>query len=124
MTEVLLITLTLLNPGTPPDTFNVRSELQGLYDEISQVTLSFVTESDVDMLHDVLYTPDWVFVDGTGHTQTWPQVRQRAIQALSAPALDSINTIAAYSQRIRTCASPSTSTVSSPMSLNIASRSV
>jgi hypothetical protein len=91
MTEVLLITLTLPNPGTPADTFNVRSELQGLYDEISQVTLSFVTESDVDMLHDVLYTPDWVFVDGTGHTQTWPQVRQRAIQALSAPALDSIN---------------------------------
>ena len=43
MTEVLLLTLTLLNPRTPPDTFNVQAELQGLYDEISQVTLSFVT---------------------------------------------------------------------------------
>ena len=64
--------------------------MPGLYDEISQITLSFVSGSDIDMLHDVLYTPDWVFVDATKHTETWPQVRQRAIQALSAPPLDSM----------------------------------
>ena len=90
MTQVLLLALTLLHPETPPDTFDVQTQLQGLYDEISQATLQFATESDVDLFHDVLYTPDWVFVDATGHTQTWPQVRVRAIQALSAPLPDSM----------------------------------
>jgi len=91
MMAVPLLALSLLYPGTPPDTFDVQAELQGLYDEISQTTLSFVTASDIDMLHDVLYTPDWVFVDATGHTQAWPQVRQGVIQALSAPHPDSMS---------------------------------
>lgn len=90
MIEVLLLALTL-QQGTASDTFNVRAELQGLYDEISQATLQFVTESDVDLFHDVLYTPDWVFVDATGQKQTWPQVREREVQALSAPPLSSMN---------------------------------
>jgi hypothetical protein len=90
MTEVLFLALTLVSPGTRPDTFDVQAELQGLYDEISQATLQFVTESDIDQCHDVLYTPDWVFVDATGHTETWPQVRERAIQALGAPLPDSM----------------------------------
>jgi hypothetical protein len=90
MTHALLLAAAFLNPGTPTDTFDVRIELQALYDEISQATLQFVSESDVDLFHDVLYTPDWVFVDATRHTQTWLQVRERAIQALSAPPLDSM----------------------------------
>jgi hypothetical protein len=90
MTQVLLLTIALLIPATPPDTFDVQAELQGLYDEISQATLQFTTESDVDLFHEVLYTPDWVFVDATGHAQTWPQVRERAISALSAPPMASM----------------------------------
>ena len=65
MTGVLLLTMTLLHPWTPPSTFDVQTELQGLYDEISQATLQFVTESDVDVFHDVLFTDDWVFIDAT-----------------------------------------------------------
>jgi hypothetical protein len=80
----------LLNPGTPPDTFDVKAELQGLYDEISQATLQFATAADVDEFHDVLYVPDWVFTDAAGHTQTWPDLRQAAIDALSMPRLDSM----------------------------------
>ena len=57
MTHALLLAAALLNPGTPTDTFDVRIELQALYDEISQATLQFVSESDVDLFHDVLYTP-------------------------------------------------------------------
>ena len=91
MTEMLLLAFTVLQQGTPRDAFDVQAELQGLYDEVSQATLQFVTESDVDLFHDVLYTPDWVFVDGTGQKQTWSQVRERAIQALSAPPLDSMS---------------------------------
>lgn len=91
MTEVLLLVLTLLQPGSPPDAFDVQADLQGLYDEISQADLQFVTASDVDLFHDVLYTPDWVFVDATGQKQTWSQVRQQAIQALSARHPDSMS---------------------------------
>jgi hypothetical protein len=90
MMEVLLLALTLQHPGPVPDMFEVQTELQGLYDEISQATLQFMTESDVDLFHDVLYTPDWTFVDAMGHRQAWAQVREQAIQALSAPSLDSM----------------------------------
>jgi hypothetical protein len=88
MTAALLLVFTLKHPGAAPSTFDVQAEIQGLYDEISQATLQFTTESDVDLFHEVLYTPDWVFVDATGQKQTWPQLRARAIQALSAPPLD------------------------------------
>jgi hypothetical protein len=76
--------------GPPPDAFDVRTELQGLYDEISQATLQFMTESDIDLLHDALYTPDWVFVNETGGKQTWSQMRGLAVHALSEPRPDSM----------------------------------
>jgi hypothetical protein len=79
-----------LASGTGSDRFDVQATLQGLYDEISQATLQFATGSDVDLFHQVLYTPDWVFVDATGRTQTWPQVRQAALDALSVPYPDSM----------------------------------
>jgi hypothetical protein len=90
MTEVLLLALTLLTPGPPPAAFEVQMALQGLYDEISQAMLAFESASDVDLFHDVLCTPDWVFVDATGQKQTWPQARERAIRALSAPTPDAM----------------------------------
>ena len=68
MTHGILLAIALLVPGAPPDTFAIQAELQGLYDEISQATLQFATASDVDQFHDVLYMPDWVFVDTTGQT--------------------------------------------------------
>lgn len=68
----------------PARVFDTQAELQGLYDEISNATLQFVSASDVDLFHDVFYTPDWVFVDAAGHQQTWSQAREQAIQSLSA----------------------------------------
>jgi len=91
MIEGLLLAAMLLQQGTVSDAFHVRGELQGLYDEISQATLQFVTESDVDLFHDVLYTPDWVFVDAKGEKHTWSQMRETAVQALSAPPLTWMN---------------------------------
>ena len=91
MTQGMLLAIALLFPGAPPDTFAVQAELQGLYDEISQATLQFASDSDVDQFHDVLYMPDWVFVDTTGQTRNWSQVREGAIQALSSPPLDSMS---------------------------------
>jgi hypothetical protein len=90
MTPAVLLALALLRPGAPQDRFDVREELQGLYDEISQATLQFASEADVDEFHAVLYTPDWVFVDEKGQKQTWPSVRALAVHALSAPPPDSM----------------------------------
>ena len=72
MIGMLLLALTLPRQAIGSEAFNLGGELQGLYEEISQATLQFVTESDVDLFHDVLYTPDWVFVDATrASTRTW-----------------------------------------------------
>ena len=89
MTDVFLLALVLLRPGPPPDRFDVQADLQGLYDEIT--TLQFVSESDVDLLHDVLYTPDWVFVDAMGQKQIWHELRQQAVRALARPLPDSMS---------------------------------
>jgi len=90
MMDALLLSLTLLLSGTGPGPVAVKAEIQGLYDEISAATLQFATESDVDLFHEVLFTPDWTFIDATGKVQNWPQVRALAIQALSAPHPDGI----------------------------------
>jgi hypothetical protein len=89
MMEVLLLAF-LLHPGTRTDPAAVQAEIQGLYDEISDATFQFATESDVELFHEVLFTPDWTFIDATGTVQNWPQVRALAIQALSAPRPDGI----------------------------------
>jgi ketosteroid isomerase-like protein len=91
MTQVLFLAIALLNPEARRDTFVVQAELQALYDEISQATLQFVTAADIDQFHEVLYTPDWLFVDGTGQQRNWSQVREEAIHALSAPRFDAIS---------------------------------
>jgi hypothetical protein len=90
MTQILLLSTALLIASTPADTFDVRATLQALYDEISQATLQFTVASDVDLFHDVLYTPDWVFLDAAGKKQTWAQVRAVAIDALSSPRPESM----------------------------------
>ena len=68
---------------------DVRIELQGLYDEIGQSQFQFADESDVELFHDVLYTPDWTFTDVTGHAEAWPHVRAQTITSPDAPRPDS-----------------------------------
>src|SRR5262249_9520283 len=70
------------------DPFSVRADLQGLYDEISQATLQFTSEADVDQFHGVLYTPDWVFVDASGERREWGQLREQAFQEFAAGHLE------------------------------------
>ena len=81
MHTILLSTFNLLQAGSP-DLFSVQTDLQGLYDEISQASQQFLTESDVDDFHDVLFTPDWVIVDAGGRRRTWAEVREQQIRAL------------------------------------------
>jgi hypothetical protein len=79
---VLALALASFTPSpAPPDLFPLQAELQGLYDEISQATLQFVSPEDADQFHSVLYTPDWVFVDPSGKRLTWPELRDQALHA-------------------------------------------
>jgi hypothetical protein len=87
---VLLGLAWLASNGAGPDPFVTRAELQALYDEASQATLQFGTAIDVDEFHEVLCTADWKFVDATGQPHTWQQMRDREIQALTMPRVDSL----------------------------------
>jgi hypothetical protein len=82
MPTVLLLTLGLLQAGTP-DLVSAQADLQGLYDEISQATLQFLTGADIDDFHEVMYTPDWVFVDTKGEQHAWAQLREQAVEKLN-----------------------------------------
>jgi hypothetical protein len=67
-----------------PEVLSVRADLQGLYDEISQAGFQFESGTDVDLFHDVLYTPDWMFVNAAGQPHGWSQEREQVIQSLNA----------------------------------------
>jgi ketosteroid isomerase-like protein len=81
MHAILLLTFGLL-PAASPDAFSVQADVQGLYDEISQASLQFLSEADVDDFHDVIYTPDWTVVDSAGTQRTWAQLRAEVVQTL------------------------------------------
>ena len=84
---VSLVTIPfLIGPRLSP----VRTDLQGMYDEMSAATLQVTTAAEIDDFHAVLCTPDWVFVDRQGHTHDWRDTRARAIEQLSAPTFNSI----------------------------------
>ena len=84
MHTILLLTFGLLQAGSP-DAFAVQADLQGRYDEISQASLQFLTDADVDDFHDVMYTSDWAVTDVAGQRHDWAQLRTQALQALTAP---------------------------------------
>jgi hypothetical protein len=70
-------------------TFNAQSELQGLYGEISQTRVqaagTSTTADDIDALHATVFTDDWTFVDKSGHSQTWMDLRQKEVDTSSRP---------------------------------------
>jgi len=84
---MLLLAIAFPHPDSD-SVFSVQAELQGLYEEISQSTLQFVSADDIDQFHEVLYTPEWVFIDAQGQRHPWSQVREEEIQALKAPTFD------------------------------------
>jgi ketosteroid isomerase-like protein len=82
MHTLLLLAASLLQASSA-DVYSAQADLQGLYDEISQASLQFLTEADIDGFHQVMYTPDWVLIDAGGQQHTWSQVREQAVQALN-----------------------------------------
>jgi hypothetical protein len=90
MITVLLVAVTLAISGAASSSvFEVQTELQSLYDEITNGAAQFMTPADVDLFHSVLYAPDFVFVDKGGKTHEWPEMRALAIAAIGAPLPDS-----------------------------------
>jgi hypothetical protein len=87
MTLIVLTAIFLQSAGSDP--FLVQAELQGLYDEMSQATLQFQSDSDVDDFLAVIYTPDWTLTGADGQRHSLQDVRTQAIAALSQPRLDS-----------------------------------
>jgi hypothetical protein len=71
------------------DLFSTQADIQGLYEDIRQMESQSTTATDVDILHDVLYTQDWTFVDKDGQSHSWTEMRQKEIDALAHKPVDS-----------------------------------
>jgi len=90
MITALVVAATLAMSGAvSPNVFEVQTELQSLYDEITDGAAQFITPADVDLFHSVLYASDFVFVDKAGTTHEWPEMRAREIEAIGKPLPDS-----------------------------------
>lgn len=65
-----------------PATFGVQSDLQAFYDEAAQAALQFDTPLDIDEYHAVRCTPGWTFVDASGTSHSWSEMRTAALATL------------------------------------------
>ena len=76
-------------PDNPADVrFNVSAELQGIYDEVSQVEIPIGANTQ-DLYSSVFFTPDWTFVDLAGKRQSWAEKRALDLSERLATPWDS-----------------------------------
>ncbi|HEX4346603.1 MAG TPA: hypothetical protein VHZ73_03480 [Vicinamibacterales bacterium] len=80
MTGLLLVASLM---SSAPNTFDVQSNLQALYDEATQAELQFDTPLDIDEYHAVRFTPAWTFVDASGSSHSWDEMRAAEVSELS-----------------------------------------
>jgi hypothetical protein len=62
-------------------TFDMQVELQGIYDEISEIYAPALTDDDINVFYAVVYTPDWVLVYAAGRRLTRAELSARDAQA-------------------------------------------
>jgi len=82
MLTILMLTA-VLSQSQRIDLFSTQADIQGLYEDIRQTWSQSTTASDLDALHDVLYTKDWTFVDKSGQSHSWTDMRGKQIDALA-----------------------------------------
>jgi hypothetical protein len=82
MLTIFMLTAVLSQQSAKIDLFSTQADIQGLYEDIRQMQAQSTTPTDVDTLHDVLYTEDWTFVDKSGQPHPWTEMRQKQIDAL------------------------------------------
>jgi hypothetical protein len=76
-------------PDNPTDVrFNINVELQGIYDEVSQVEIPVVGNTQ-DLYSSVFFAPDWTFVDLAGKRQSWAEKRALDLSERLATPWDS-----------------------------------
>jgi hypothetical protein len=82
----MLTTLTLialLSQSTPVDLGSTQADIQGQYEVIRQMRAQSLYPTDIDDLHTTLYTPDWTYVDKSGQSHSWTELRQAEVAALA-----------------------------------------
>ena len=87
MLTTLVLAAGLLLPA-PADSSTVRSDLQGLYEEINQTKVQAIGQAivpDIEALYATLYTTDWTFVDKKGDVHPLAEMRQKDIDAIQQP---------------------------------------
>ena len=62
-------------------TFGTDVQLQGIYDEMSEVYVPAMTPEDVHLYDQTVFTPNWVFVSASGHSYTQAQMAAREARA-------------------------------------------
>jgi len=85
MTTLLLFVMLATAQRTSAQSFADRCDLQGVYDEFSQATLSSHTPADIDLFHDVFDAPNIVIIDVHGERHDWNAIRDARVKALSEP---------------------------------------
>ncbi len=77
----------VLQTTPQPDPAQTAGDLQAMYDEITETTLSGTSADDFDTFHAVFFTNDWTFTDKSGGHHTWRDVREETIRSwLERPA--------------------------------------
>lgn len=76
-------------PDNPTEVkFNIRTDLQGIYDEVSQVEIPFGGGAQ-DVYASVFFAPDWTFVDLAGNRHGWAEKRALDLSERLATPWDS-----------------------------------
>jgi hypothetical protein len=71
-------------------TFQLRVQLQALYEEMAESVIHLPTDGSSASASAVLYTPDWVFIDASGQRQSLDQARSGTAGALRRSPFDTI----------------------------------
>jgi hypothetical protein len=79
----ILVLTAVLSQSQKIDLVSAQADIQGLYEDIRQTQAQSATPADVDILHGVLYTRDWTFVDKSGQSHSWTEMRQKQVDALA-----------------------------------------
>jgi hypothetical protein len=70
--------------------FALQAQLLGLYEEIAEGATHSTADDSEAPLTEVLYTPDWVFIDASGQHQSLAEARSATASALHSMPFETI----------------------------------
>lgn len=93
---MLIVALALaaaLQSAPRQDASQTAGDLQAMYDEITETTLSATSAEDFDNFHAVFFTPDWAITDQAGARHTWAELREQTIHDWLAQPADTMRDV-------------------------------